>query len=104
MAEPTTTSTKTPAKGGKSAAGAVKSGARAPRPRAAKSEAGARAAAGAAASALSLSPDERRRLISERAYLRAERRGFQGGDTVADWLAAEAEVDRLAESADGQAA
>jgi len=40
-----------------------------------------------------VSPDERWRRIAEAAYLLAERRGFQGGDPVADWLAAEAEVD-----------
>jgi hypothetical protein len=39
--------------------------------------------------------DERRRMIEERAYFRAERRGFVGGDPVADWLEAEAEVDRM---------
>jgi hypothetical protein len=34
-------------------------------------------------------------MISESAYLRAERRGFQGGDPVADWLESEKEVDRM---------
>ena len=34
-------------------------------------------------------------MISERAYLIAEQRGFQGGDAVNDWLAAEAEVDSM---------
>jgi hypothetical protein len=32
-------------------------------------------------------------MIAEAAYLRAEQRGFSGGDSVADWLAAEKEVD-----------
>jgi hypothetical protein len=32
-------------------------------------------------------------MIATAAYLRAERRGFASGDPVADWLAAEAEVD-----------
>jgi hypothetical protein len=36
----------------------------------------------------------REALIAEAAYYRAEQRGFQGGDPVQDWLAAEAEVDR----------
>lgn len=40
------------------------------------------------------SPQERRRMIAVAAYLRAERRGFVGGDAEADWLAAEAEVER----------
>ncbi|HTP94896.1 MAG TPA: DUF2934 domain-containing protein [Burkholderiales bacterium] len=37
----------------------------------------------------------RRRMIEAAAYHRAEQRGFQGGDPVEDWLAAEAEVDAL---------
>ena len=36
----------------------------------------------------------RQAMIQEAAYLRAERRGFVGGDPVADWLEAEAEIDR----------
>jgi hypothetical protein len=40
--------------------------------------------------------DWRRQMIQEAAYFRAEKRGFQGGDPVADWLAAEAEIDALA--------
>jgi hypothetical protein len=40
-----------------------------------------------------VSDDLRRQMIQEAAYLKAEARGFQGGDTEADWLAAEAEVD-----------
>lgn len=40
------------------------------------------------------SQEERRRMISVAAYLRAERRGFIGGDAKADWLAAEAEVEQ----------
>ena len=42
-----------------------------------------------------LTPDERRALIAEAAYLRAERRGFVPGQETEDWLAAEAEVDGL---------
>nr|WP_305775476.1 DUF2934 domain-containing protein [Ferrovum sp.] len=34
-------------------------------------------------------------MIAVAAYYRAERRGFNGGDTLADWLEAEAEVDAL---------
>jgi hypothetical protein len=37
----------------------------------------------------------RYRMISEAAYLRAERRGFMPGAEIEDWLAAEREVDRL---------
>lgn len=35
----------------------------------------------------------RDRLIAERAYLRAEQRGFAPGGEVEDWLAAEREID-----------
>lgn len=38
--------------------------------------------------------DERQHLIAEVAYLKAEQRGFQGGDPEQDWKEAEAEVDR----------
>lgn len=41
-----------------------------------------------------ISPEERQRMIAEAAYLRAAQRGFQGGDPLADWLAAEAEINR----------
>ena len=34
-------------------------------------------------------------MIAESAYRRAERRGFTGGDPVADWLESEREVDAL---------
>lgn len=34
-------------------------------------------------------------MIAEAAYFRALARGFQGGDPIDDWLAAEAEVNRL---------
>jgi len=39
-----------------------------------------------------LGAEERRKMISEAAYFRAERRGFVGGDPVRDWLDAENEV------------
>jgi hypothetical protein len=42
-----------------------------------------------------VTPEERRRLIAESAYLRAERRGFVPGHEADDWFAAEAEVDAL---------
>ena len=45
------------------------------------------------ASNLPMSPDERMRMIAEAAYLRAERRGFNGGNELDDWLEAEAEID-----------
>jgi DUF2934 family protein len=42
-----------------------------------------------------MSAEQRHALIAETAYRRAERRGFQGGDPVADWLESEKEVDAL---------
>ena len=44
---------------------------------------------------VALQPEDRQRMIAERAYLRAESRGFQGGDAVVDWLEAEQEVERF---------
>jgi len=40
------------------------------------------------------SPMQRRQMIAEAAYYRAEKRGFSGGEEFHDWLEAEAEVDR----------
>jgi len=40
-----------------------------------------------------VSSGQRQQMIAEAAYFRAERRGFNGGDPVADWIEAEAEVD-----------
>lgn len=48
---------------------------------------------GPKASATMIDPDRRRALIAEAAYFRAERRGFEPGHEVEDWVAAEAEVD-----------
>jgi Protein of unknown function (DUF2934) len=39
--------------------------------------------------------EERWRMVAEAAYLRAEKRGFSGGNPTDDWLAAEAEVDTM---------
>jgi hypothetical protein len=52
------------------------------------------ASSGAAARA-AVSPEERHRMIAEAAYYRALARGFSGGDPLADWLEAEAEIDRM---------
>lgn len=47
--------------------------------------------------------DQRRQMIAEAAYFKAERRGFNGGDAVRDWCEAEAEIDaRLRRGTDGQ--
>lgn len=42
-----------------------------------------------------VSAEEREKMIAQAAYLRAERRGFIGGDPVADWLEAEIEIDSM---------
>jgi Protein of unknown function (DUF2934) len=42
-----------------------------------------------------ITPEARRALIAQSAYLRAEARGFLPGREAEDWLAAEAEVDAL---------
>jgi DNA-directed RNA polymerase subunit RPC12/RpoP len=42
----------------------------------------------------SVSDDERDQMIAARAWFRAEKRHFSGGDPLADWLDAESEVDR----------
>ena len=47
-----------------------------------------------------LSDDERRRMVAEAAYYRAEQRGFSAGGEVDDWLAAEREISRLLQSGD----
>ena len=39
--------------------------------------------------------EERQKMIAEAAFLRAERRGFAGGDPTDDWLWAEAEIDKI---------
>jgi hypothetical protein len=47
--------------------------------------------------AAAVSPEERRSMIAEAAYFRAERRGFAVGGELEDWVQAEGEIDRLAE-------
>ncbi|MDN5871888.1 MAG: DUF2934 domain-containing protein [Nitrococcus sp.] len=39
-----------------------------------------------------LSAEERQKMIAEAAYFRAQRRGVDGGDAVADWVEAESEI------------
>lgn len=40
----------------------------------------------------------REQLISEAAYYKAEQRGFQPGNEMADWFEAETDVDRMLEN------
>ncbi|MGB5332587.1 MAG: DUF2934 domain-containing protein [Woeseiaceae bacterium] len=42
-----------------------------------------------------VSAESRREMIAKAAYYRAEKRNFQDGDPVADWLAGEKEIDAL---------
>jgi DNA anti-recombination protein RmuC len=42
----------------------------------------------------SVSSEQRRQMVAEAAYYRAEHNGFSG-DSIEDWLAAEEEIDRL---------
>lgn len=42
-----------------------------------------------------VTPEERWRMVAEAAYLRAEKRGFSGGNPTDDWLAAEVEIDAI---------
>lgn len=41
-----------------------------------------------------ISEEERQQMIADNAYFRAERRNFEPGYELIDWLAAEAEIDR----------
>jgi len=50
---------------------------------------------------ISASPEQRCQMIEQAAYFRAEKRGFQGGDPVADWLLAETQIDALLSSTGG---
>lgn len=45
--------------------------------------------------AVTTSAESRNKMIEKAAYYRAERRNFQDGDPVADWLSSEKEVDEL---------
>ena len=52
-------------------------------------------AAAAADDRTFIEPAKRQGMIAEAAYLRAERRGFDPGHEVEDWLAAEQDVEHL---------
>ncbi len=49
--------------------------------------------AGASVRVKTIGDKKRRQMIAREAYLRAEQRGFHGGDPVQDWLLAENKVD-----------
>jgi len=42
-----------------------------------------------------ITPEARKKMISEKAYRHAEHRGFKGDCQLHDWLEAEAKVDRI---------
>jgi hypothetical protein len=42
-----------------------------------------------------ITEEQRQAMVAERAYYKAERRGFRGGDSVRDWYEAESEIDAL---------
>lgn len=65
---------------------------------------GSRAAQGKSPQRAAVSADDRRAMIAEAAYLRAERRGFTAGHETEDWFAAEVEVDALLKAGPGGAA
>ena len=46
-------------------------------------------------SPVNISAEERWRMVATAAYHRAEKRGFQPGHEVEDWLAAEREIDAV---------
>lgn len=46
------------------------------------------------------SEDERRRMVAEAAYYRAQQRGFSAGGEVDDWLTAEREISQRLQAAD----
>ena len=55
----------------------------------------------AAGAAARVTPEMRRAMIAERAYLRSEKRGFIPGRETEDWLAAEVEIDSLLKASRG---
>ena len=61
----------------------------------ARIEASEQAATGVRTHGMAVGIDDRRRMIAESAYLRAERRGFVSGSAEQDWLEAEMEIDQL---------
>lgn len=66
-----------------------------PRARRSRKDETTSAKSGKPSSSVMISAERRRSMIAEQAYLRAERRGFESGDPIADWLESEKEVDAL---------
>jgi hypothetical protein len=68
---------------------------RSAKPKTAASQAAPAPAAEQAPPIPQLTPEQRRMYVEVAAYYIAERRGFQGGSELEDWVQAEAEIDRL---------
>lgn len=66
-----------------------------PAPKSAAKPSEAPAKPTAAKPAAKPSPTERTKMIAEAAYYLAQKRGFGGGNELADWAAAEKQVDAL---------
>ncbi len=91
---------------GKSAAAAASTQERTPMSkRAAAGKAGAARNAGGrtGSAARGVPATSREEMIATAAYFRAEHRGFSEGDPVADWLAAEEEIDAMLHAPAGPA-
>jgi len=50
-----------------------------------------------------ISNEQRRQMVADAAYFRAERRGFNGGDPLLDWVEAETEIDARLRAQDHEA-
>jgi hypothetical protein len=61
----------------------------------AKKPAASKSKSAAAKNMLEITGDALVGMIAERAYFKAERRGFQGGNPEEDWYEAEAEIDGM---------
>lgn len=94
-ASTTTGTTKAPAKKVSVKSGGKKPAATGARKTIAKAKAKKADTPKEAAPSQTVTPEERWRMVAEAAYLRAERRGFSGGNPTEDWLAAEAEIDAI---------
>ena len=44
---------------------------------------------------VNITPEQRKHMIAEAAYYRAEQRDFQPGDPQQDWLEADAQIDQM---------
>jgi hypothetical protein len=94
---PAKTAAKKPAAPAKAAVEKAKPAAKAPAkaPATAKKSSATPKAAAAKSQRGAVPPEQRRNYVEVAAYFIAERHGFTPGRELADWAAAEAEIDRL---------